>query len=148
MIGAFGATNICEFRQITQLCLAGNCCSEPRRVKKELKIFATFVAIFLAAYLLPLANDKVTGAIIEAFKMLQWYARNHTLALLLAGPALSIPSILVIRSIIGNTKTFVFCILVVAMATVAGMGYGTVFPDNPTIHLPVSSAAVAPIAEK
>ena len=85
--------------------------------------------------------------ILEAL-MKNGMASGPALALLLAGPALSIPSILVIRSIIGNTKTFVFCILVVAMATVAGMGYGTIFPDNPTIHAPVSSAAVASIAEK
>ncbi len=47
---------------------------------KQWKIFVAFCAIFLAAYLLPLSNEKVTGAIIEAFKMLQWYAREHTLA--------------------------------------------------------------------
>ncbi len=46
------------------------------------------------------------------------------LALLLAGPALSLPSLLVIRSVIGNKKTAVFTVLVVVMATVAGMGYG------------------------
>ena len=46
------------------------------------------------------------------------------MALLLAGPAMSIPSILVIRSIIGNTKTIVFTALVVVMATIVGMGYG------------------------
>ncbi|UCC29798.1 MAG: permease, partial [Phycisphaerales bacterium] len=47
---------------------------------KQWKIFAAFVSIFLIAYYLPLANTKVTAAILEAFKMLQWYARNHTLA--------------------------------------------------------------------
>jgi hypothetical protein len=47
---------------------------------KQLKIFAAFVAVFLGAYYLPLANPKVEGAIVEAFKLLQWYARNHTLA--------------------------------------------------------------------
>ncbi|MCA9250953.1 MAG: permease [Phycisphaerae bacterium] len=47
---------------------------------KQWKIFVVFVAIFLIAYFLPLSNSKVTGAILEAFKMLQWYARNHTLA--------------------------------------------------------------------
>lgn len=50
-----------------------------RRVR-EYKIFAAFVVVFLVAYLLPLANPKITAAIIEAFKLLQWYARNHTLA--------------------------------------------------------------------
>lgn len=57
---------------------------------KQWKTFAAFVSIFLIAYHLPLANTKVTGAIVEAFKMLQWYARNHTLtcvvpALFIAG---------------------------------------------------------------
>jgi uncharacterized membrane protein YraQ (UPF0718 family) len=47
---------------------------------RQWKIFAAFMAIFLVAYSLPLSSTKVTGAILEAFKMLQWYARNHTLA--------------------------------------------------------------------
>ena len=47
---------------------------------KQWKIFRAFVAIFLVAYFLPLSNVKVTAALLEAFKMLQWYARNHTLA--------------------------------------------------------------------
>jgi hypothetical protein len=48
--------------------------------RKQLKIFAAFLAIFLAAYYLPLGNPKVEAAVLEAFKLLQWYARNHTLA--------------------------------------------------------------------
>src|SRR3989304_704229 len=47
---------------------------------KQLKIFAAFLAVFLVAFYLPLANPKVVAAIVEAFKLLQWYARNHTLA--------------------------------------------------------------------
>lgn len=47
---------------------------------KQVKILAAFVAVFLVAYGLPLSNPKVTTAILEAFKMLQWYARQHTLA--------------------------------------------------------------------
>ena len=47
---------------------------------KQWKIFSIFTLIFLIAYFLPLSNPKVTAAILEAFKMLQWYARNHTLA--------------------------------------------------------------------
>lgn len=49
------------------------------------------------------------------------------LALLLAGPALSLPSMLVLRSIIGVKKTAVFVSLVVVMATISGMIYGTFF---------------------
>jgi len=47
---------------------------------KQWKIFAAFAIVFIVAYGLPLSSPKVTAAILEAFKMLQWYARNHTLA--------------------------------------------------------------------
>jgi len=47
---------------------------------RELKIFGCMAAVFLLAYYLPLSNPKITAAIQEAFKLLQWYARNHTLA--------------------------------------------------------------------
>ena len=70
-------------------------------------------------------------------------APGPALALLLAGPALSIPSILVIRSIIGNTKTVVFVGLVVIMATIVGMGYGRLFPENPFHPAQTPPAAVA-----
>jgi uncharacterized membrane protein YraQ (UPF0718 family) len=50
--------------------------------------------------------------------------QGPALALLLAGPALSLPNMLVIRSVIGWRKTTVFVLLVVAMATVTGLLYG------------------------
>ncbi len=53
--------------------------------------------------------------------------KGPVLALLLAGPALSLPNILVIRKIIGNTKTLVFVVLVVVMATISGMIFGAFF---------------------
>ena len=46
------------------------------------------------------------------------------LALLLAGPALSLPNMLVIRSTLGTKKTVVFVCLVIVMATLTGMAYG------------------------
>ena len=49
------------------------------------------------------------------------------LALLLAGPALSLPNMLVIRSVMGTKKTVVFVSLVVIMATFTGMIYGAWF---------------------
>ncbi len=49
-------------------------------ISREWKIAAAFVSVFLAAYYMPLAHPKVSGAVLEAFKLLQWYARNHTLA--------------------------------------------------------------------
>lgn len=53
--------------------------------------------------------------------------KGPALALLLAGPALSLPSMLVIRSIMGTRKTVVFVGLVIVTATTAGMLYGTFF---------------------
>jgi len=49
------------------------------------------------------------------------------LALLLAGPALSLPNMLVIRSVIGTAKTIVYVVLVIVMATISGLIFGTVF---------------------
>ena len=60
-------------------------------MNREWKILAAFLGVFLFAYFVPLATPqfdaqadplaaKITGAIVEAFLLLQWYARNHTLA--------------------------------------------------------------------
>ncbi|MBF0432147.1 MAG: permease [Fibrobacteria bacterium] len=54
-------------------------------------------------------------------------ADGPALALLLSGPALSLPNMLVIRSVIGTKKTVVFVGLVIVMATIAGMLYGMLF---------------------
>lgn len=53
--------------------------------------------------------------------------KGPALALLLAGPALSLPNMLVINRVIGAKKTIVYVSLVVIMATIAGMIYGTFF---------------------
>ena len=53
--------------------------------------------------------------------------KGPALALLLAGPALSLPNMLVIRSVMGTQKTVVFVCLVVVMATISGMVFGTFF---------------------
>jgi len=50
--------------------------------------------------------------------------KGPAMALLLAGPALSLPNMLVIRSILGTEKTIVYCALVVVMATLTGFVYG------------------------
>jgi len=49
-------------------------------MNREWKILGALVAIFVVAYTLPLGNPKIQEAIQEAFRLLQWYARNHTLA--------------------------------------------------------------------
>jgi uncharacterized membrane protein YraQ (UPF0718 family) len=75
--------------------------------------------------------------ILEAL-MKNGMASGPALALLLAGPALSLPSILVIRSVVGNAKTAVFVVLTVVMATIAGMGFGAMWgtPSDMACPLP------------
>lgn len=53
--------------------------------------------------------------------------KGPALALLLAGPALSLPNMLVIGSIMGVKKTATFCGIIVIMSTIAGMIYGALF---------------------
>jgi len=52
--------------------------------------------------------------------------RGPALALLLAGPALSLPSMLVIRSIIGTRKTLAYILMVVIMSTLSGVVFGAI----------------------
>lgn len=52
--------------------------------------------------------------------------KGPALALLLSGPALSLPNMLVIRSVLGTKKTLVFVALVVVMATISGMIFGII----------------------
>ena len=49
-------------------------------MKEEWKKLGWFIGLFVIAYLLPLGSAKVKEAIFEAFRLLQWYAREHTLA--------------------------------------------------------------------
>jgi len=63
--------------------------------------------------------------IIKAFMELGM-GKGPALALLLAGPALSLPNMLVIRSIMGNRKTLTYILLVVIMATFTGLVFGTI----------------------
>lgn len=53
--------------------------------------------------------------------------KGPALALLLAGPALSLPNMLVIRGILGTQKTLVYCALVVVMATLSGVIFGAFY---------------------
>jgi uncharacterized membrane protein YraQ (UPF0718 family) len=53
--------------------------------------------------------------------------KGPALALLLAGPALSLPNMLVIASVIGLRKTLVFVLLVIVMSTISGITYGAIF---------------------
>jgi uncharacterized membrane protein YraQ (UPF0718 family) len=52
--------------------------------------------------------------------------KGPALSLLLAGPALSLPNMLVIGGVMGAKKTATFCVIIVILSTIAGMGYGWV----------------------
>jgi len=58
--------------------------------------------------------------------------KGPALALLLAGPALSLPNMIVIRSYLGTRKTAAYIALVVVMATVSGWLYGAVMGGTPS----------------
>ncbi|HOO89370.1 MAG TPA: permease, partial [Syntrophales bacterium] len=51
--------------------------------------------------------------------------KGPALALLLAGPALSLPNMVVIGSVMGVKKTATFCGIIVIMSTIAGLLYGS-----------------------
>ncbi len=53
--------------------------------------------------------------------------KGPSLALLLAGPALSLPNMLVIRSVMGTRKTIIYVLLVILMSTISGLVYGALF---------------------
>ena len=52
--------------------------------------------------------------------------KGPALSLMLAGPALSLPNMLVIGSVMGAKKTAVFCTIIVILSTIAGMIYGMI----------------------
>ncbi len=53
--------------------------------------------------------------------------KGPALSLLLAGPALSLPNMLVIKSIMGTKKTIIFVLLVIIMSTITGFIFGNLF---------------------
>ncbi len=82
---------------------------------------STFIASVLGAlmYFSTLTEVPIVDALMGA-----GMGKGPALALLLAGPALSLPNMLVIRSVLGTEKTLVYCALVVVMATITGFIYG------------------------
>ena len=87
-------------------------------------IFANFFAAIAGAfmYFATLTEVPILQGLIG-----NGMGQGPALALLLAGPALSLPNMLVIRSIIGTKKTAVFVALVVVMATLSGIIYGAIW---------------------
>ena len=82
--------------------------------------FASFAGAFM--YFATLTEVPILQGLIG-----NGMGKGPALALLLAGPALSLPNMLVIKSVIGTQKTLVFVCLVIVMATISGMLFGTFF---------------------
>lgn len=83
-------------------------------------LFASVVGAFM--YFATLTEVPILQGLLGA-----GMGKGPALALLLAGPALSLPNMLVIRSVIGTKKTLIFICLVVAMSTVSGLLFGRFF---------------------
>ena len=86
----------------------------------ESNLFASVVGAFM--YFATLTEVPILQGLIG-----HGMGKGPALALLLAGPALSLPNMLVIRSVMGTEKTIVFVSLVIAMATISGLIYGSIF---------------------
>ncbi len=82
--------------------------------------FASFAGAFM--YFATLTEVPILQGLIGS-----GMGKGPALALLLAGPALSLPNMLVIRSVLGTKKTVVFVSLVIFMATLSGMIFGSIF---------------------
>lgn len=82
--------------------------------------FASIVGAFM--YFATLTEVPILQGLIAS-----GMGKGPALALLLAGPSLSLPNMLVIRGVIGTQKTLVYIALVIVMATFSGMIYGLLF---------------------
>ncbi|MBU4376163.1 MAG: permease [Candidatus Omnitrophica bacterium] len=84
-------------------------------------VWANFFSSIVAAlmYFATLTEVPILQGLIGA-----GMGKGPALALLLAGPALSLPNMLVLRSIVGTKKTAIYVSLVVIMATISGMIFG------------------------
>ena len=87
-------------------------------------IFANLVAALAGAlmYFATLTEVPILQGLLGA-----GMGKGPALALLLAGPALSLPNMLVIASVMGAKKTTVFCLIIVVMSTAAGWTFGAFF---------------------
>ena len=85
--------------------------------------FASVVGAFM--YFATLTEVPILQGLIGA-----GMGKGPALALLLAGPALSLPNMLVIRGVLGTKKTIVYVSLVVVMATITGIIFGMIAGVN------------------
>lgn len=108
LLGRVGHEGIIPSRFVTSL-VGGN------------SLFANFFSSVVAAfmYFATLTEVPILQGLMNA-----GMGKGPALALLLAGPALSLPSMLVLRSIMGTKKTVIYVSLVVIMSTITGMIFG------------------------
>lgn len=87
-------------------------------------IFSNFFASIVGAfmYFATLTEVPIVQGLIAS-----GMGKGPALALLLAGPSLSLPNMLVIRNVMGTQKTLVFVVLVVIMATISGLIFGSMY---------------------
>jgi len=83
-------------------------------------LFASIAGAFM--YFATLTEIPILQGLIGA-----GMGKGPALALLLAGPALSLPNMLVIQSVMGTKKTTVYVSLVVIISTICGLIYGAIF---------------------
>jgi uncharacterized membrane protein YraQ (UPF0718 family) len=84
-------------------------------------LFSNFFASFAGAfmYFATLTEVPILQGLVSA-----GMGKGPALALLLAGPSLSVPNMLVIRDVMGTRKTMVYTILVIIMASISGIIFG------------------------
>jgi len=86
-------------------------------------IFSNFFASVVGAFMYFATLTEVP--ILQGL-MAAGMGKGPALALLLAGPSLSLPNMLVIRGVMGTQKTVVYVLLVVVMATISGLIFGAI----------------------
>lgn len=79
--------------------------------------FASFTGAFM--YFATLTEVPIIQGLLAS-----GMGKGPALALLLAGPSLSLPNMLVIRGVLGTKKTVVYVALVIVMATISGFVFG------------------------
>ena len=108
LLGRVGHEGVIPSRYITAL-VGGN--------SLWANFFASVVAAFM--YFATLTEVPILQGLMNA-----GMGKGPALALLLAGPALSLPSMLVLNGIMGTKKTVVYVSLVIIMSTITGMFFG------------------------
>ncbi len=113
-----------------------------------------FIGVFIAGFIMPLLpedtitdlvgnNSLLANLVASMFGAFMYFStltevpilqalitkgmgQGPALSLLLAGPSLSLPNLLVIRKVLGNKKTLVYMLLVIIFSSLAGLIFGSI----------------------